>query len=163
MFLSCAVSTPQATLKVLCWYGLNVFIPHFVTREWRKMQNNCGKVWSPVLYKCGPRLEVKVPWGQGGLTFGLGFQFITYSIETWPKSFILLEMKLWLVNLVSWFCSKTKCVLCSKYFRYLHKTNTIVFTIILTIRWATFHLSSTIPTLASLFACVIYSSSDAHC
>ena len=45
-------------------------------------------------------------------------------------------------NSVKWLCYKEKCAQPRKYFRYLHKTNSIIFTI----RPVKFHLFSTINT-----------------
>ncbi len=46
--------------------------------------------------------------------------------------------------------------------RYLHKTNTIMVTILSAIKQAKFHLSSIIITEVSLLGYVIYSSTDLH-
>ena len=50
---------------------------------------------------------------------------------------------------------KKKRVLCHKYFRYCHKTNTIVFTILSTNRQANFHISWIVITKVRLFGCLI--------
>ena len=55
-----------------------------------------------------------------------------------------------------------KCVLCQKYSRYPHKTYTIVFTVLSTIKQAKLHLAGSIFGTDSLFGYVIYSSDDAH-
>ena len=54
-------------------------------------------------------------------------------------------------------------VLFWQHFRYLHKADTIVFTIVSTIKQAKFDLSRTIITEIILFGCVIYSLAYAHC
>ena len=51
----------------------------------------------------------------------------------------------------SWFSPEGKCFLCRRYFRYLHTTNTIVFTIPSAIMQAIFHCASTIVTIGSVF------------
>ena len=56
-----------------------------------------------------------------------------------------------------------KDILCSKYFRYFHKTSAIVFTITTAITQAKLHPFSDSITKFSLFDYVIYSPGDAHC
>ena len=55
--------------------------------------------------------------------------------------------------------SKKNCILHRKCFRYLHKTNTIVITI-LSAKHAKLNFSSTIIGRVNLFSCVIYSLAD---
>ena len=55
-----------------------------------------------------------------------------------------------------------KVFLCQKYFRYLHQSNTSVFSIISTIKWDKFHLTVVIITKVSLSGYVIYFSAGAH-
>ena len=67
------------------------------------------------------------------------------------------------LNSIRWFCSKDKFILHRKYFRYFHKTNSIVFTTTSAIKRAKFHLSSIIITYVRLFGYAFYSSVDVHC
>ena len=62
---------------------------------------------------------------------------------------------------VKLYIAPEKCVLHFKYLRYLHKTNTSVFTIIYAITRTKIHLSSTITGDVSLFGYVIYFTADA--
>ena len=67
------------------------------------------------------------------------------------------------VNSVKRFCSLEKCILHQDYFKYLHKSNAIVFTILFTIKRARVHIYSTTFAEVCLFDYVICSSLDVHC
>ncbi len=67
-----------------------------------------------------------------------------------------------LVYSIMWYHSKEKTLLCHKYFRHLHQTNTAVFTIPSTIMQAKFHICSTIIRRNRLL-CECCSSVDQHC
>ena len=68
-----------------------------------------------------------------------------------------------LVNSVKWrHPYKKKIISYCEYFRYLHETNAVVFTILSAIKQAKFHFSVTIIDRISLFVHVIYSSSLPH-
>ena len=70
---------------------------------------------------------------------------------------------LWRVFSVKWLRLKENCILHRRYFRYLHETDTIVFTITSAIKRAKLYRSSTITGRVSSFGYVIYSSAEAHC
>ena len=59
--------------------------------------------------------------------------------------------------------SVEKILLFHKYFRNLHKTNTIVFLITFAVKQARYHMSSTTNVKVSFFGYVIYSSADTYC
>ncbi len=63
-----------------------------------------------------------------------------------------------ILNSVQWFYSKEKCVLCHKYFRYLHETYTFMLTILSATRQAKSNLYSTCTIEIGLSDCIIYSS-----
>ena len=75
----------------------------------------------------------------------------------------LRPVLLWMQYSFKWYRSKDKCIMWCWYLRYLHKTNTIVFTIISAIKEAKLHVSSKNISRVSLFGYVIYYSIHAHC
>ena len=67
-----------------------------------------------------------------------------------------------IVNSVKWYRIKEKCIVHCKYFRCLHRTKAIVFSILSPVMTAKFYLSSICIDRVSLFHHIIYSSADTH-